>query len=52
MRDEYEARLWNDSHVDTANGIDRLLGRIMQAFRVLHRIEWSAPWTAKSCCDD
>jgi hypothetical protein len=24
-----------------------MLNRIMLAFRVLHRIHWSAPWTAR-----
>jgi hypothetical protein len=26
------------------------LGAIMDAFRVLHRIEWSAPWKTEAGC--
>lgn len=48
MKDETEARLWADHHEDIANGIDLLFAQIMQAFRVLHRIEWSAPWKAEA----
>jgi hypothetical protein len=54
MRDEYHARLRRENHEDSSAGIDRLLGKIMQAFRVLHRIEWSAPWAtpaARSTCE-
>ena len=50
MRDQYDARLWNDSHEQTRAGIDRLLARIMQAFRVLHRIHWAAPWADQRNC--
>jgi hypothetical protein len=54
MRDEYHARLRHEHQEDGSAGIDRLLGKIMQAFRVLHRIEWSAPWAtpaARSTCE-
>ncbi len=50
MRDQYDARLWNDSHEQARAGIDRLLARIMQAFRVLHRIHWAAPWADQRNC--
>ena len=50
MRDEYDARLWNDNRDQTNQGIDQLLTRIMQAFRVLHTIHWSAPWTNDRPC--
>lgn len=50
MRDQYDARLWNVGHEETSAGIDRLLARIMQAFRVLHRIEWAAPWSDEKPC--
>ncbi|WP_176400229.1 hypothetical protein [Sphingobium sp. Z007] len=46
MRDEYEDRLRNDSRQQINSGIDVLLAQIMQAFRVLHAIHWSAPWAA------
>ena len=45
MRDHYDARLWNDGHEEVHASVDRLLRRIMQAFHVLHRIHWAAPWT-------
>lgn len=50
MRDQYDARLWDDCHQDTAAGIDRLLARIMQAFAVLHGINWSSPWSSDKPC--
>ncbi|WP_416464069.1 hypothetical protein [Sphingomonas sp. VDB2] len=46
MRDEYDDRLRYDGREQINNGIDRLLARIMQAFRVLHMIHWSSPWAA------
>lgn len=50
MRDEYDARLWQDSHQQTYAGIDRLIEIVMQAFRVLHRQHWAAPWTQERAC--
>lgn len=50
MRDEYDARLWQDSREQTHAGIDRLIDRIMQAFCVLHRQHWAAPWTQDRSC--
>ncbi|MGW8203110.1 hypothetical protein ACWGM0_11275 [Sphingomonas bisphenolicum] len=46
MRDEYDDRLRHEGREQINNGIDRLLARIMQAFRVLHMIHWSSPWAA------
>lgn len=47
MRDETDVRLMAD-HRDAINeSIDGFLNSIMRAFRVLHRIEWSAPWKAE-----
>lgn len=54
MRDEYDDRMLESLREDGNAGIDRLLDRIMQAFRVLHRSQWSAPWAAKAerrCCE-
>lgn len=50
MRDEYDARLWDESREDTNRAIDGLIARIMQAFRVLHGIHWSAPWQNEKTC--
>ena len=50
MRDEYDDRLWNDGREQINKDIDRLLSRIMQAFRILHSIQWSAPWTQERRC--
>ncbi len=46
MRDEQDVRLMTDHREAINEGIDSLLASIMRAFRVLHRIEWSAPWKA------
>lgn len=54
MRDEYDDRLLESLREDSNAGIDRLLGQIMHAFRVLHRSQWSAPWATKAerrCCE-
>lgn len=50
MRDQYDARLWNDSHEEISKSADHFLHRVMQAFLVLHRIEWSAPWADERQC--
>lgn len=50
MRDEHEDRLWQSGRAKTYDQIDQLLGRIMQAFCVLHRISWSAPWNPAPSC--
>ncbi|WP_336972514.1 hypothetical protein [Sphingobium aromaticiconvertens] len=55
MRDEYDDRLLDSLREESNAGIDRLLDRIMQAFRVLHRSQWSAPWATQQaerrCCE-
>jgi hypothetical protein len=51
MRDEYDDRLWNDGREHTNQGIDRLIAGIMQAFRALHRVQWTSPWTDNRTCD-
>lgn len=44
MRDEQEMRMWQEhGHAFTIE-ISALFKQIMQAFQVLHCIEWSAPW--------
>ena len=50
MRDEYDNRLWQFARKDSAQQIDHLLARVMQAFCVLHRITWSAPWAPAPRC--
>lgn len=50
MRDEYDDRLWNDGREQINKDIDRLVARIMQAFRVLHGIQWAAPWVEDRRC--
>jgi hypothetical protein len=50
MRDEYDDRLWNDGREQINMGIDRLMARVMQAFCILHAIQWSAPWTTERRC--
>lgn len=50
MRDEYDDRLWNDGREHAYRGIDLLMDRIMQAFRALHRIHWTAPWQDETRC--
>ncbi|MCP1471331.1 hypothetical protein J3E64_003038 [Sphingobium sp. OAS761] len=50
MRDQYDARMWVGHHHAVAAEIDRLLGRIMDAFRVLNDIRWAAPWSEDKAC--
>lgn len=47
MRDT-NARLPDHSHDKTP--IAAALHQILQPFRVLHRIEWSAPWAEEKRC--
>ena len=49
MRDEYDMQMWQEHREDFAEAIDLLIEKIMQAFRVLQRIEWSAPWRKGRC---
>ena len=50
MRDEYDDRLWREIRQDGMGQIDHLLRQVMQAFCVLNRISWSAPWTPAPPC--
>lgn len=43
MHDQTDARMWAEADKGSFD-IKSLIHSIMQAFRVLHRIEWSAPW--------
>lgn len=49
MRDEQDMRMWQEHHDAFTAQIGELFQQIMQAFRVLHRIEWSAPWRKGRC---
>jgi hypothetical protein len=49
MESDFESRQWAENHQHVSASIGRLLGSIMQAFCVLHNIEWSAPWTVAKC---
>ena len=40
MRDEYDARLWQDSHQQTYAGIDRLIEIVMQALFALDHVAY------------
>lgn len=44
MRDEMDARLWGEHHQAFSTQVDGLTGRIMDVFRLLHRLNWTAPW--------
>jgi hypothetical protein len=50
MRDELFDRNYQDGRAHLNAGIDRgianLAKGLSQTFKVLHRIEWSAPWAA------
>ena len=52
MVDEIFDRGYQAGRADLNAGIDRLfaaIGRELgKSFKALHRIEWSAPWAAKS----
>jgi hypothetical protein len=52
MIDEIFDRTYQAGRADLNAGLDRLFKRIGQAtdnaFRVLHRIEYSAPWLERS----
>jgi hypothetical protein len=49
MESDFESRQWAENHQHVSASIGRLLSSIMQAFCVLHNIEWSAPWTVAKC---
>ena len=55
MRDEMDARIWNEHHEAFSQSIDALVGRVKAAFAALkpaltriHRFEWDAPWRGKN----
>ena len=52
MREEFSARIWAERHQDLSTAVAALLRSVMQAFCVLHRVSWNAPWAEeKRCCD-
>ncbi len=52
MRDEIFDRTYQSGRAELNAGLDRAFngigGTIGKSLAVLHRIEWSAPWNAKS----
>ena len=52
MIDEIFDRTYQNGRADLNAGLDRAFARLGRAigdsFRVLHRIEWSAPWEQKT----
>ena len=44
MRDEMFHRTYDDGRSALHDGIDRLVEKIMSAFRSLERIQFAAPW--------
>jgi hypothetical protein len=52
MRDEIFDRNYQAGRADLNAGIDRAVqrigGTVAKSFEVLHRIQWSAPWTSNS----
>ena len=49
MLDQQEMRIWQENRQAFAAEAGTLIDKIMHAFRVLHRIEWSAPWRKEQC---
>jgi hypothetical protein len=54
MRDEMDARIWNEHHEAFSESIDTLVARfkgalagIKPALNQIHRFEWDAPWRRK-----
>lgn len=48
MRDEIFDRTYQAGRADLNAGLDRGFRRIGATFATLHRIQWSAPWAARS----
>ena len=48
MQSDYDSRQ-RAEHQQMSTHISHLRKNIMQAFCVLHNIEWSAPWIAAKC---
>lgn len=49
MNDEQDMRMMAAHGAAFAEQMETLLRCVMQAFRVLHCIEWSAPWKKERC---
>ncbi len=52
MVDEIFDRTYHSGRAELNAGLDRAFGQIGssigKSFKVLHRIQWSAPWSGKS----
>jgi hypothetical protein len=44
MRDEMDARLWNQHHERFSADMATFLKRLADAMRLLNAIQWAAPW--------
>lgn len=51
MRDEMDDRMMQAGRTDLMAGLGTLLGGIMDAFRVLHRINWTMPGLCEEGCE-
>ena len=50
MRDELDARIWNEHGHQFSEDLHRLLKGVAVTFRRLHAIQFHAPWRdSKSC---
>lgn len=49
MRDEQDMRILEEHRAAFGAVVDDAIAKIMEAFRVLHCIEWSAPWRKGRC---
>lgn len=48
MRDAYEDQIQRHGREQTNRLIDGIIAHIMQSFRVLHRVHYSAPWRTEN----
>lgn len=48
MRDELDGRFWTAHHEEFSASLDRLAGKVMEAFRLLNRYQWGAPWEGRA----
>ena len=44
MRDEIDARLWNEHHTAFSDSITAALETVMASLYALNRIQFDAPW--------
>lgn len=44
MRDEMDARIWNEHHEGFSDSLHAAFAKIGTAFEALHRYQWAAPW--------